>query len=127
MNIVGIETDTYIMSLVGSIFLLFFVTVGILILRLDTVEVKFTFSHPMVEISVSSVLKIKKKFVEKKEISEIFIEYTEKPKGIYQALHVKFKDGIESIYFGSEFFTKNEIDYFNNEIKKLLSYDYNSY
>ena len=106
MNIVGIETDTYIMSLVGSIFLLFFVTVGILILRLDTVEVKFTFSHPMVEISVSSVLKIKKKFVEKKEISEIFIEY---------------------IYFGSEFFTKNEIDYFNNEIKKLLSYDYNSY
>ena len=83
----------------------------------------------MVEITVSKMCGTKKQFVEKREITEIFFEYTEtEKKGTYQALHIKFNNGIENIYFKLKSrppcFTKNEVDYFNNEMKKLLSYDY---
>ena len=104
---------------------------GIIVFCLVTIEVKFTFSHPMVEITFSSMCWTKKQFVGKKEITEIFVEYTENKKGVYQELHIEFNIGIENIYFKLRSrppcFTKNEVDFFNYEIKKLLSYAYNSY
>ena len=121
----------YVFIIVGSAIFLGCLIAGIIVFCLVTVEVKFTFSHPMVEITVSSMCRTKKQFIEKKEITEIFFEYTENKNGVYQALHIKFNNGIENIYFKLRSrppcFTKNKVDFFNYETKKLLSYDYNSY
>ena len=136
--IAGIATKFIVFIIVGSVIFLCCLIVGIILFCLITIEIKFTFSHPMVEITASSMCRKKKQFVEKSEISEIFFEYNENRlngrkgrKKIYHALHIKFKNGIENNYlkFSSNppCFTKEEVDYFNNEMKKFLSSNYSSY
>ena len=76
--------------IIGSgIFLVNYFIIRILLLCLNTIEVKFTFSHSIVEIMASSMFCTKTQSVEKSEISEIFFEYTEKTNGIFQSLHIK--------------------------------------
>ena len=128
----GILCNIFAFIIVGPSILLGCLIAAIIIFNTVTIEVKFTFSHPMVEIISSSMCKKKRLFVEKMEISEIFFEYTEtNKKGIYQALHIKFNNGNENTYFkiksNPPCFTKYEVNYFNNEMKKLLSSNYNSY
>ena len=131
--LIGILCKIIALIIVGSAMFLGSLIAAIIIFNTVTIEVKFTFSHPMVEIISSSMCKKKRLFVEKMEISEIFFEYTEtnKKKGIYQALHIKFNNGNENTYFkiksNPPCFTKYEVNYFNNEMKKLLSSNYNSY
>ena len=127
MIIIGIIFKIIPLLIVGSVLLTIGPIAGIIVFRRVTIEVKFTFSHPMVEITTSSMCKTEKKFIDKKEISQIILVEIERPKGNYQTLKIKYKNGIENGYFQGPFFTKNEIDYFNNEMKNLLSYDYNSY
>ena len=132
--LIGILNDLIIFTIFGSVIFLACLIAAIYVFCSVTLEVKFTFSHPMVGITITSMCGTKKQFVEKKEITEIFFEFTEtgtEQKGAYQALHIKFNNGIENIYFKMNStppcFTKNEVDYFNNEMKELLSYDYNLY
>ena len=129
--VIGFINNLIVLTIIGSGIFLFNCIIGVLLLCLNTIEVKFTFSHPVVEITTSSMCRTKNQIFEKSEISEIFFEYTEKRDGIFEALHIKFNNGIENIYFKISSrppcFTKNEVDYFNNEIKKLLNNIYNSY
>ena len=84
----------------------------------------------MVEITVFSVCRKKNRIIEKSEIANIIFEYIDNKKnkrnkdGAYHSLHIMFKNGIQEDYFSFNSsppcFTKYEVDYFNNEIKRLL-------
>jgi hypothetical protein len=90
-----------------------------------TIEVQFVFSNPLVEIIRLSLCKKKIQAVHKEEIANIIFDYNEAPNGTYQSLHIMFKNGNQSDYFGCSSnpscFTKYEIEYFNNEVKRLLN------
>ena len=122
--LVGFTTKLIIFTVTG--FTIFFICliIAILISCLLTIEVKFTFIYSTVEIITSSVCWSKKKIVDIKEIADIYFEYTQKGRGVYHSLHIRFKNGIENSYFNLNSrppcFTKYEVDYFNNEVKRLL-------
>ena len=123
--VIGFTNNLIVLINIGFLIFLVNCIIGILLLCLNTIEVKFTFSLPMVEITTSSMCITKTQIVEKSEISDIFFEYTEKQNGIYEALHIKYNSGIENTYFNISSrppcFIKDEVDYFNHEIKKLLN------
>ena len=127
---IGIKTKLIIFTIVGVIIFVSCLIPAILLFFLLTVEVKFTFSHSMVEIIVSSVCWKKRQNVDKKEISEIFFEYSQRRRYVYNSLHIKFNNGIENNYFSftssPPCFSKFEVDFFNNEMKKNLRNDYNN-
>ena len=128
--VIGFINNLIVLIIIGSGIFLFNCIIGVLLLCLNTIEVKFTFSHPMIEITTSSIFITNSKLVGKSEISEIFFEHREtRSNGFYQALHIKFNNGSENRYFNFNSnppcFTKNEVDFFNNEMKKYLSSDYN--
>ena len=89
-----------------------------------TTEVQLVFTQPLVEIIVSSLCKKRRQTVNKEEIANIIFDYTPGGKGVYTSLHIMFKNGNQSDYFGCRSnppcFTKEEIDYFNHEVKRLL-------
>ena len=127
---IGISKNNNSFIILGPVVFLGCLILGILVFYCVTIEVKFTFSYPMIEITTSSIFITKSKLVGKSEISEIFFEYREiRNNGFYQALHIKFNNGSENRYFNFNSnppcFTKNEVDFFNNEMKKYLSSDYN--
>ena len=70
----------------------------------------------------------RKQIIEKSEIANIIFEHSERQIGgrkrIFQSLHIMFKNGIQNDYFNFSSnppcFTKYEVDYFNNEVKKII-------
>ena len=124
---IGILTKIIVFTIVGSFILLASLIVGICLEYKINVEVKFVVSYPMIEIITSSLFTSKSKIVNISEIGNIIFEYevshTSK-KSIYQSLHIMYTNGEQTDYFGFRSsppcFTKYEVDYFNNEIKKLL-------
>ena len=128
--IFGIAKNLIVLTIIGSLFFLITIIIGTILFCTITTEVKFTFSHPMVEITVFSVCRKKNKIIEKSEIANIIFEYIDNKKnnrnkdGAYHSLHIMFKNGIQEDYFSFSSsppcFTKFEVDYFNNEIKRLL-------
>ena len=125
---VGFTTKLIIFTVTG--FTIFFICliIAILISCLLTIEVKFTFIYSTVEIITSSMCWSKKQIVDIKEISDIYFEYTQRGRGAYHSLHIKFKNGIENSYFNIESrppcFAKFEVDLFNNGMKNHLHNDY---
>ena len=119
-----------VFTIIGFLFILITIIIGTILFYTITTEVKFTFSNPMVEITVFSVCRKKNKIIEKSEIANIIFEYIDNKKnnrnkdGAYHSLHIMFKNGIQEDYFSFSSsppcFTKYEVDYFNNEIKRLL-------
>ena len=123
---IGILVKITVFIIVGSLIFLITIIVGIILFCKITIEVKFIFSNPMVEIIASSLCSKKNKIVEKSEIANIILEYNNiRQNRVYQSLHIMFKNGLENDYFGftsnPPCFTKYEVDYFNNEIKRLLN------
>lgn len=123
--IIGFTKHLIVFTIIGFILFTTCLIVGICLFRCITTEVKFAFSHPMLEITVSSVLRNKKTIVNKNEIGNIIFEYTEARRGAYHCLHIMFNNGIQEDYFSCKTnppcFTKYEIEYFNKEIKNLLT------
>ena len=124
---VGIFTKTIVFIIVGSLIFLAALIVGICLLCKINVEIKFVVSYPMIEIINSSMCKNNRKIVNISEIANITFEYevsNTRKKSIYQSLHIIYTNGEQTDYFGFRSsppcFTKEEVDYFNNEMKKLL-------
>ena len=125
---IGIFTKMIVFTLVGSLIFLPALIVGICLAYKINVEVKFVVSYPMIEIITSSMLKTNKKIVNISEIGNIIFEYDASNisgrGSIYQSLHIMYTNGEQTDYFGFSStppcFTRYEVDYFNNEIKKLL-------
>ena len=124
---VGIFTKMIVFIIVGSLIFLAALIVGICLLCKINVEIKFVVSYPMIEIINSSMCKNNKKIVNISEIANITFEYevsNTRKKSIYQSLHIMYTNGEQTDYFGFRSsppcFTKEEVDYFNNEMKKLL-------
>ena len=124
---VGIFTKTIVFIIVGSLIFLAALIVGICLLCKINVEIKFVVSYPMIEIINSSMCKNNRKIVNISEIANITFEYevsNTRKKSIYQSLHIMYTNGEQTDYFGFRSsppcFTKEEVDYFNNEMKKLL-------
>ena len=126
----GILAKLIIMTIVGFIIFFICLLIAILISCLLTAEVKFTFTYPKVEITASSACWSRKQIVDIKDISTIYFEYYQKGSGVYQALHIIFKNGNENSYFNFNSrppcFTKIEVDFFNEEMKKNLLTDLNN-
>ena len=121
---VGIKAHMPVMTIVGFAILGCATIASICVFCLVTTEVMISFSNGMVEITESSVCRKNKKIVDKHEIANILFEYTAAGKGVYQSLHIIYNNGIQKNYFGCTSnppcFTKYEVDYFNNEVKRLL-------
>ena len=124
---VGIFTKMIVFIIIGSLIFLAALIVGICLLCKINVEIKFVVSYPMIEIINSSICKNNKKIVNISEIANITFEYevsNTRKKSIYQSLHIMYTNGEQTDYFGFRSsppcFTKEEVDYFNNEMKKLL-------
>ena len=124
---IGIFTKIIVFTIVGSFILLTSLIVGICLACKINVEVKLVVSYPMIEIITSSLFTSNKKIVNISEIGNIIFEYevsNTSKKSIYQSLHIMYTNGEQTDYFGFRSsppcFTKEEVDYFNNEIKKLL-------
>jgi hypothetical protein len=121
---VGIATHFIIFTIIGFTIFGICVIVAIIISCSITTEVQLIFSYPLVEIIVSSLFKKRRQNVNKEEIANIIFDYTPSGRGVYTSLHIIFKNGNQSDYFGCRSnppcFTKEEIDYFNNEVKRLL-------
>ena len=122
---IGIANNKIVFIIIGSSIFSITIIVGIILFFKITTEVKFTFSNPMVEITSSTMCRRKAEILEKTEIANIVFEYIHSQKGVYQSLHVMYKNGVQNDYFGFKSnppcFTKYEIDYFNDEIKRLLN------
>ena len=122
--IAGIMKKIIILTVVGLIIFSVCVIVAICLFCLLTTEIKFVFTNSFVEITVSYSCHKKKQIVQKEEIANIIFEYKERKKGVYHALHIMFKNGIQNDYFSFSSnppcFTFYEINYFNNEVKRLL-------
>ena len=123
-TLAGLTKHFIVFTIIGLSFFTACLIVGIYLFYSITTEVKFIFSDPMLEINVSSVLRKKKRIVNKNEIANIIFEYSTKKKGAYHSLHIMFNNGIQENYFSCSCnppcFTKDEIDYFNNEMKNHL-------
>ena len=124
---VGIFTKMIVFIIIGSLIFLAALIVGICLLCKINVEIKFVVSYPMIEIINSSMCKNNRKIVNISEIANITFEYevsNTRKKSIYQSLHIMYTNGEQTDYFGFRSsppcFTKEEVDYFNNEMKKLL-------
>ena len=121
---VGIAKNMIVFTIVGSLFFLITIIIGTILFCTITTEVKFTFSNPMVEITVFSVCRKKNRIIEKSEIANIIFEYNENQRGAYHSLHIMFRNGNQDDYFSfsssPHCFTKYEVEYFNNEVKRLL-------
>ena len=124
---VGIFSKIIVFTIVGSLIFLAALIVGICLLYKINVEIKFVVSYPIIEIINSSMFKSNTKIVNISEIGNIIFEYeasNTKKKSIYQTLHIIYTNGEKTDYFGFRSsppcFTKEEVDYFNFEIKKLL-------
>ena len=127
---IGIFTKIIAMTIVGSFIFLGGLIVGICLACKINVEIKFVVSYPMIEIITSTLFTSNRKIVNISEIGNIIFEYTgntlhsSKKRSIYQSLHIMCTNGEQTDYFGFNTsppcFTKYEVDYFNNEIKKLL-------
>ena len=125
----GIFTDVIVITITGCLFFLSGLIVGICLACKINVEVKFVVSYPMIEIITSSLFKTNKKISNISEIANIIFEYDGSNNSgngsIYQSLHIMYTNGEQKDYFGFSStppcFTRYEVDYFNNEIKKLLN------
>ena len=125
---VGLCTKIIVFTIMGAVFLSAALIVGICLFCKIKTEVKFIVSYPMIEIFTSSMCKTNKQIVNISEIENIVFEYKENNnnsrKGIYQSLKIIYTNGEQANYFGFRSsppcFTKEEVDYFNIEIKKLL-------
>ena len=124
---IGIFTKMIAFTIVGSIIFLATLIVGICLACKINVEVKFVVSYPMIEIITSSMFKTNKKILNISEIGNIIFEYASNNSskgGIYQSLHIMYTNGEQTDYFGftstPPCFIRYEVEYFNNEIKKLL-------
>ena len=109
-----------IFTIVGSIIFSVCFIVGICLFCCITTEVHLSFSNPMVEIMVLSVCRKKRQIVHKDEIANIIFEYNEGQEGGHQTLYIMFSNGTQNDYFWCSNFTKYEMEYFNNEVKRLL-------
>ena len=125
--LVGLFSKMIVFIIVGSIIFSASLIVGICLFFNIKTEIKFVVSYPMIEIIASSMCRTNKKIVNISEIANIIFEYegsTNNNGGIYQSLHIMYTNGEQKDYFGftstPPCFTKYEVDYFNNEIKKLL-------
>ena len=125
--LVGLFSKMIAFIIVGSIIFSASLIVGICLFFNIKTEIKFVVSYPMIEIIASSMCRTNKKIVNISEIANIIFEYegsTNNNGGIYQSLHIMYTNGEQKDYFGftstPPCFTKYEVDYFNNEIKKLL-------
>jgi len=125
--LVGLFSKMIAFIIVGSIIFSASLIVGICLFFNIKTEIKFVVSYPMIEIIASSMCRTNKKIVNISEIANIIFEYegsTNNNGGIYQSLHIMYTNGEQKDYFGftstPPCFTKFEVDYFNNEIKKLL-------
>ena len=122
---IGIMENLIGFTIFGFLLFLLTVIVGIILIFKKVNEVKFTFSNRMVEITSSTMCSRKTKILEKTEITNIIFEYNDIQKGVYQSLHIMYKNGVQNDYFGFKknlpCFTKYEINYFNKEIKRLLN------
>jgi len=124
----GIAIKIIVFTLVGAIIFLAGLIVGICLSCKIKIEIKFVVSYPMIEISASSMCKTDKNIINISEIENIIFEYKESNttsrKGVYHSLNIKYINGEQTNYFGFRSsppcFTKQEVEYFNNEIKKLL-------
>ena len=124
---VGIASNMIVFILVGTLIFSASLIVGICLLCKINTEVKFVVSYPMIEIINSSLFKTNKKIVNISEIGNVIFEYEvsgNSNSGIYQSLHIMYTNGEQKDYFGftstPPCFTKYEVEYFNNEIRKLL-------
>ena len=121
---VGIMTNMIVFIIVGTCIFSITIIVGISLFCSITTEVKFTFSKPLVDITISSMCKKKTQIVQMNEIANIIFDYNESRRGAYHVLHIIFKNGVQNNYFSFRSnppcFTKYEIEYFNNEVKRLL-------
>ena len=124
---IGIFTKIIVFTIVGSFFFLAGLIVGICLSCKINEEIKFIISYPIIEIITSSMCKSNTKIVNISEIGNIIFEYevsNTRKKSIYQTLHIIYTNGEKTDYFGFRSsppcFTKEEVDYFNFEIKKLL-------
>ena len=121
---IGIIKHIIVLTVVGFLIFGICVIVAICLSCFLTTEVKFVFSNSVVEIIVSRTCRKNRQIAQKEEIANIIFDYIETPKGVYQSLHIMFKNGIQNDYFGCKSnppcFTKYEVEYFNNEVKRLL-------
>ena len=121
---VGIKFKMHVMTIVGFAIFGCATIASICVFCYVTTEVMISFSNGMVEITESSVCRKNKKVVDKREIANILFEYTAAGRGVHQSLHIIYNNGIQNDYFGNTSnppcFTKYEVDYFNNEVKRLL-------
>jgi len=124
---IGVSTNMIVFTIVGSFILSVFLIVGICLFYNIKTEIKFVVSYPMIEIIDSSMCKTNKKVVNISEIRSIIFEYGASDNsdgGIYQSLQIMYTNGEQTNYFGftssPPCFTQYEVEYFNNEIQKLL-------
>ena len=122
----GLKSKKIVFALIGSIFFSVSLIAGICLFCNIKAEIKFVVSYPMIEIIASSMCLTNKKVVSISEIENIIFEYRapNNGNGIYQILRIIYTNGERKNYFGFNSsppcFTEYEVDYFNNEIKKLL-------
>ena len=120
----GIITNMIVFIIVGTGIFSITIIVGIILFCTITTEVKFTFSKPLVDITVSTACRQKKQIVQMDEIANIIFDYYENGRKVHQVLNIVFKNGSQYSYFNFNSsppcFTKYEIEYFNNEVKRLL-------
>ena len=122
--IVGINTKIIVFIIAGTGVFSITIIVGIILFCTTTTEVKFTFSKPLVDITISTLCRQKKQIVQMDEIANIIFDYHEKGRKVHQELNIIFKNGTQYRYFNFNSsppcYTKYEIEYFNNEVKRLL-------
>ena len=111
---VGIANKIIFFTIEGFIAFSLCFTIGIYQFCSITIELHLAFSNTMVEIIELSVCREKKRhIVHKDEIANINFEYNE-------SLHIIFSNGTQNDYFSTNYYTKYEIEYFNNEVERLL-------
>ena len=83
---------------------------------------QFLFSNFEVEITESFFCRRRKKrIVQKEEIANIMFDYHQGKHSTSYSLHIMFKNGEQNNYFEhSSCFTSHEVEYFNNEVRRLL-------
>ena len=117
---IGIIEKMIISTIAGIFFFSVLFISGISLFCSIIIEVHLAFSNTSVEIIELSVCREKRQIVHKDEIANIIFEYNEGQEGGHQTLYIMFSNGTNNNYFGSNCFTKEEIEYFNNEVKRLL-------
>ena len=121
---IGILTETNLSPfiLLGIINIMISVIYVICCFCINAVELQLLFSNFEVEITEKFVCRKKKQIVQKEEIDDIkFVYYHHRRKGTIYNLHITFKNGEIKKYFKySPHFTSYEVEYFNDEVRRLL-------